>query len=450
MYLPGPAPAVAARSAWRLLALGTLALACLMLAAAGLVWRLRERGHEWMPDTDPGPAPDVPAAPTLGALIGAPTASATATGVERRAGGERRQGIDDHDALRLSRDMLRHLPSGVVYFDRGGLVREANPAARIALGFGSPHGLRIREVFREAEMHEPDGSLLGRAADLIAEAYHSPRTLQRKTLHYSTPGGDRRRLGITVCPLQSPSGTSGIICLLTDLTAIHALEEELQRRRNLSALGEMAAGIAHEFKNSLATISGYAQMLDASLAETEDREHVRRILEEVSTLANVATEFLTFARPLVVQPEPVNLQALLGDCLAALRVQDFPGVEMRLENDFPEIPGDPVWLTYAFMNLLRNGCEAIVQSGHGSEVVVRCLEAGASVQIQFMDDGPGVEPDVAEKIFIPFFTTKRSGSGLGLSMVHKIVTAHRGSVLLADASAGHTIFEVRLPTTPPS
>ena len=355
------------------------------------------------------------------------------------------------DALRLSQEVLRFLPSGVVFFDAAGRVQEANPAARSALGFDQPQGLTLAELFRDAELSEPGGELLGVAAERLIEVYRSLAILQRKTLRYTTPAGIGRQLGITAFPLRGPaaaSGPSGLICLLTDLTAIHALEEELQRRRSLSALGEMAAGIAHEFKNALATISGYGQMLRAA-STGEARAQAGKILEQVAMLTNIATEFLAFARPLAIQPERVELGALLRECADSMRVQDFPQIEIGVHGPFPAVAGDAVLLTSAIMNLLRNAGEAIAASGRGGHITVEFggWQQGA-VCILFADDGPGMPPEVAEKIFIPFFTTKASGTGLGLAMAHKIVTAHRGIILLADSAPGHTVFEMLLPPAP--
>ncbi|HXR96942.1 MAG TPA: ATP-binding protein [Terriglobales bacterium] len=378
---------------------------------------------------------------------------AKAKAVAMRVSGRR----PDVDAMRMSQEVLRHLPSGIVFFDRHGRVEEANPAARAALGYGNPQGMTLAQLFRDAELCEPDGQSLGPAAPLMQDTYRSSRILQRKTMRYSTPGGQGRRLGVTLFPLRNETGApgtemapAGLICLLTDLTAIHALEEELQRRKNLGALGEMAAGIAHEFKNGLATISGYGQMLQASLSQApelaEERLQAQKILQQAAMLNNIATEFLTFARPLSVQPEPLDLTALLRRCAEAIQVQDFPQIEISIDLSFPWVAGDIGLLTAAAINLMRNACEAIAHTGAPGRVEVVCdgVHEG-QVRILFRDSGPGVPPEVAEKIFIPFFTTKASGTGLGLSMVHKIITAHRGSVLLADASAGHTVFAVLLP-----
>ena len=373
----------------------------------------------------------------------------------------------DQDSLRISRNLLSHLPSGVIFFDRQAIVQQANPAARAALGFASPQGLRAAELFRSAEVREADGSLLGPAAVLVQQALSSGQALQRKELDYQTPAGEVRRLGLTFSPVAAAAlGPAhireedlGLICLLTDLTAIRALEGELQRRQNLASLGEMAAGIAHEFKNALATISGYAQMLTAGLAASpaasDQRLYADRILEQTAALSQMVGEFLLFARPLDAHLEPVALYPLLRECLEELQGQEWPGVEFTFANGGEPQPSDsscrimadPVLIKRVWLNLLRNGAEAIMEAARPDrkgEVTVRVATDAMAAHVSIADTGSGVPSDLADKIFIPFFTTKSSGSGLGLSVVYKITAAHHGTVSLAG-TAGGAIFTVTLP-----
>ncbi|MGH9535551.1 MAG: sensor histidine kinase [Terriglobales bacterium] len=370
----------------------------------------------------------------------------------------------DQDSLRVSRDLLSHLPSGVIFFDRLGVVQHANPAARAALGFASPQGLRASELFRSAEVQEPDGPVLGPAVALVQRALETGVALQRKEMEYRTPKGHARRLGLTFSPLTAAAlgpgrereDGLGLICLLTDLTAIRALQTELQRRQSLASLGEMAAGIAHEFKNALATISGYAQLLAADLAAApspgEQPVYAVRIVEQTAALTQMVSEFLLFARPLDAHLEPVCLVPILAECVEEMRGLGWPNVEFELSitesDELLQVMADPLLLKRVWLNLLRNGAEAIAATSGplpaSGRVRVSVETDGRCARVRVMDTGAGVPPAVAEKIFIPFFTTKSSGSGLGLAVVYNIAAAHQGSVALEGGGAG-AVFAVTLP-----
>lgn len=384
----------------------------------------------------------------------------------------------DQDSLRVSRDLLSHLPSGVIFFDRQGVVQQANPAARAALGFASPQGLRAAELFRDAPVEDAAGTALGSAAELVRQALEKGAVFQRQEMAYRTPAGEERRLGLTFSPVSAAAlgpgrereAGLGLICLLTDLTAIRALETELRRRQSMASLGEMAAGIAHEFKNALATISGYAQMLAAGLASpagaagpspgesaaSELATYAARILDQTAALSQMASEFLLFARPLDAHLESLPLVPLLAECMEEMRSLGWPGIEFRWEQEGPMAPvqvqGDAVLLRRVWLNLLRNAAEAIAQSrpaapGPGGVVAVGVECDREQVLVRIRDSGPGVPPELADKIFIPFFTTKSTGSGLGLAVVHKIAAAHQGVVALGSGPAG-AVFTVSLPLAP--
>jgi signal transduction histidine kinase len=359
---------------------------------------------------------------------------------------ERRLKRHGTSELRVWHELLVDLPSGVLLFDRNGMVQQANPAARLALGFASPVGLRASELFRDARVKEDDGSDIGRATDLIGSVLGGGPALQRKNLEYALPDGRWRPLGCTFSPLRRGIEGAGVLCLVTDLTQVKALEQELAQRRSLAALGEMAAGIAHEFKNALATINGYAQMVYMNSGDEEARLHSRRILEQVQAISAITTEFLTFAKPLSVDVQPVDLKRLVQSCIESVGAQNFPGIRLEAAGAFPLVLGDELLLKNVFTNLIRNACEAIQSYGKGGVVRVTAgKEQDGSVEILVSDDGPGVPADIADKIFIPFFTTKASGTGLGLAMVHKIITAHGGNLVLAHSEPSYTVFAVSLP-----
>src|SRR5262249_35697397 len=148
--------------------------------------------------------------------------------------------------------------------------------------------------------------------DLIGACLGKGRIFRREQVNHTTPAGDARRLGVTISPIQpGDDNVSGAICLLSDLTELAALQEQVELKKHLAALGELSAGIAHEFKNALATISGYAQMIRAEAKDGELPDYAERILEQTRNITHVVTEFLKYARPLDISDERVALQAVV-------------------------------------------------------------------------------------------------------------------------------------------
>jgi signal transduction histidine kinase len=239
--------------------------------------------------------------------------------------------------------------------------------------------------------------------------------------------------------LSADGKSLGAACLISDLTEINRLSRQVRMRENLASLGEMSAGIAHEFKNSLATISGYAQMLTGEEHLEVVHDFARKIESETGNLARVVTDFLAFARPQALRNEPVPLRAVLEncarDCSVDLHVEDVPA-EMALM-------GDPTALRQAFSNLLRNSAEA-ARNGMPVEVKVAAATDEQGTRLTVTDNGHGIPQDKLSKIFIPFFTTKAQGTGLGLALVHRIVTEHGGTIAVSSGDWG-TTFRLAFP-----
>lgn len=341
----------------------------------------------------------------------------------------------------MSAVVLTNLTSGVLLFNNMGIVQQANQAARTILGYASPIGLHARDIFRtvtslrleNGEQHAT-GIALTQAVQ-IAIGQGTP--FRRMEATYRTPSGEDRVLGITLSPVRGSSGEGlGAACLVSDLTQITLLEREARMRQNMAALGEMSAGIAHEFKNSIATISGYAQMLSSS-TDTGAREFGQRIRSEVENLTRIVSDFLAFARgPQEVAKAPVELAPLLEDCAREA------GVQLHTSFGSPVILlGDRTALRQVFANLFRNSAEA---GDHEVRIDVTATPNDDQTEIRVKDNGPGIPADVLEKIFIPFFTTKPNGTGLGLALVHRIVTDHGGKVTVVSGQEG-TTFILSLP-----
>src|SRR6267378_265092 len=299
---------------------------------------------------------------------------------------------------RLSEAVTRNMPAGLLLLNSSGLIISANPAAETALGVQS---LAYR---RYTEALGPDSALSRMLACCLAEG----RTFRREEIEYTTPSSELRQLGMTISPiLRGSREVAGALCLLSDLTELTLLQKQIHLKENLAALGELSAGIAHEFKNALATISGYAQMI-RSEARGELGEHAERILDQTRALTHVVTEFLKFARPLELADEEVPVRAVVERVVAEVR-EAIPQVEVTTEGEFAEVSGDDVQ------------------------------------RISIFDNGPGIPAQDLPKIFLPFYTTKANGTGLGLAVVLKIVVQHGGGIEARNQPEGGAEFILWLP-----
>ena len=351
------------------------------------------------------------------------------------------------ESATVSEAIVSNLPSGVVLFNTAGLVRQANPAARALLGYASPSSMHLRGIFKSVSavrfttdaITSPDAPA-DQLAAAIERSIRENLQYRRIEADYVTPSGEKRVLGITVSPVRHASGEAlGAACLLTDLTDITRLSEQVKLKESMAALGEMSAGIAHEFKNSLATISGYAQMLAAEGSS----EFATRIADETANLSRIVSDFLNFARPQGSAREPVDVLALIQDCASESHVALTTNVT---GTDFTAL-GDPTALRQAFSNLLRNTAEAAKSA---PSVHLDLSGSPKTLHLTLTDNAGGIPAENLAKIFIPFFTTKAHGTGLGLALVHRIVTEHGGTIAVespvtqANGQTG-TRFTLTLP-----
>ncbi|MGD0841851.1 MAG: ATP-binding protein [Candidatus Acidiferrales bacterium] len=340
---------------------------------------------------------------------------------------------------RLSEAVTRNMPAGMLLVSAAGLVTSANPAAENALGV---HALAFR---RYTELLGPDSRL----AQLIGICLEEGRTFRREQVEYATPDHELRQLGVSISPiLHGQNRVTGAICLFSDLTELTALQKQMQMKENLAALGELSAGLAHEFKNALATISGYAQMIHMETHDGELGDYSQKIMDQTRALTHVVTEFLKFARPLDLSYEPVALGPVVERVLAEVG-ESLPQAQLTAEGDFGEVPGDEPLIRQALLNLVRNAAEAALSQAFEAHVVVRGSfehnggQAGQRVLIS--DNGPGISEDDLPKIFVPFYTTKANGTGLGLAVVQKILVQHGGTIEARNCPEGGAEFILWLP-----
>jgi len=352
----------------------------------------------------------------------------------------------------ISEAVLSNLTSGVVLFNTTGLVVQANAAGKTILGYASPLHLHARDVFKGVsglrstdQVHSPGSAAL---LEALENCVREGRPARRLEADYTAPAGQRRILGITLSPVRSAKGEPlGAACLISDLTDISELARQMRLKENLAALGEMSAGIAHEFKNSLATISGYAQMLrDTPDADTV-QQFARKITAEADNLARIVTEFLNFARPSAADlgdgtapvREAIDVLSTIQQCAQEYKLD----LQLSGFEETHMLSGDPTLLRQVFSNLLRNSAEA-ARNGQRTRVEVQAQAVSGQLRLSLRDNGCGIPRDKLSKIFIPFFTTKAQGTGLGLALVHRIVTQHGGSISVASDDSG-TTFTLQFP-----
>jgi signal transduction histidine kinase len=359
------------------------------------------------------------------------------------------------ESERLTEEVTRNMPTGLLLVNATGAISSTNPAAEGALGV---HPARYRSY---KEILGADSDL----ARMLTACLREGQTFQRGEIEHTTTDGEVRHLGVTISPIYravrnlprtSPESlstaqetkVSGALCLMSDLTEITALQKQIRWKENLAALGEMSAGIAHEFKNSLATISGYAQMIRSEAKPGEMRESAEKILDQTRALAHVVTEFLRFAKPLEICYETVPMQALVERVAEELH-EAIPQCNVKCEGAFEELPGDEALIRQALLNLTRNAAEAARDAGEDPRVVisgtVEDLGGRKWQRICVSDNGPGVPPQDLPKIFLPFYTTKSDGTGLGLAVVQKVALQHGGSIEARNRAAGGAEFLLWLP-----
>ncbi|HXO04377.1 MAG TPA: ATP-binding protein [Candidatus Sulfotelmatobacter sp.] len=360
------------------------------------------------------------------------------------------------ESERLTEEVTRNMPTGLLLVNATGAISSTNPAAEEALGIRT---LRYRSY---QEILGADSDL----ARMLTACLRDAKTIQRGEVEHMTADGEVRRLGVTISPIYRTVRTaaranpdaslsaaldmkvSGALCLMSDLTEITALQKQIRWKENLAALGEMSAGIAHEFKNSLATISGYAQMIRSETKPGETQESAERILDQTRALTHVVTEFLRFAKPLEICYETVPMQSLVEKVAEELH-ETIPECGVQFEGTFQDLPGDEALIRQALLNLARNGAQAAKESTKSPRVTIsgtiEDLGGRKWQRICVADNGPGIPATDLPKIFLPFYTTKSEGTGLGLAVVQKVALQHAGSIEARNRPDGGAEFLLWLP-----
>jgi signal transduction histidine kinase len=340
--------------------------------------------------------------------------------------------------VRFASNAALRLPTGVLVVDRHSRVAAMNASAAVIFDCadGEARGRPLAEIPRVT-----DGLVR-----LVRGCIDQAQGVSREVLEIRRDDGRPGYLGVGVTPAFGAGGeVAGVLVLMSDLTEIRQLQEQAHLRENLAAVGQLSAGIAHEFRNALGTILGYAKILQKH-ADPRARGPVLEILKEIGSVRGVVDDFLLYARP----PDPDRRALDLGGLVRRIAAVAPDRVEVEVRGEFGTVLGDEALLRRAFGNLVQNASDAGAECGRKLRMTIvgRRHPSGRSLQIEVEDDGPGIPPDLRDKVFVPFYTTRVKGTGLGLALVQRTLVDLGGSVEVTEGSRGGALFRIRLPLVP--
>ena len=260
-------------------------------------------------------------------------------------------------------------------------------------------------------------------------------------------------MSLSAAPLKDDKGRElGAVLIIRNLREIEELKEKVRRSERLAAVGRLAAGMAHEIRNPLSSIRGFAQFfLNRFREQKTEQEYASIMIREVDRLNRVITELLDFARPREPRREVCSLKDIINYTLKILS-PELAGKKVRVEQNYekelPPVAADQEQLSQAFLNLLLNALDAVEEDG---EIIIglQRLPDRSAVYVTIADNGSGIPPENMEKVFEPFFSTKPKGTGLGLAIAYRIVENHGGEISVNNRQGGGTIFSITLPLHDP-
>ena len=351
--------------------------------------------------------------------------------------------------------IVKSMNSGLMTLNGSGQIATCNQEAEKICGYpiAKVRGALCQDIFPDFPWHQ----ILLREPIGVA--------IQRFESWFNRPDGQKIYLEMRLSPLKDEKGTvKGTILLFQDSTELKALELQVKRAEKLAAVGRLAAGIAHEIRNPLGSLSGSVQVLQEELELDEtNRRLMEIVVKETNRLNSIVTQFLTYARPQPLQIAHQKINGLIRDSLTLLQNHELYNSAVLIETHLEE-PGliaavDPQPFQQVLWNLFLNALQAMPGGGilrvttatmpHRSPGFrspdSRNIHSFGTCRISIQDTGEGIPPEVLDKIFDPFFTTKEQGTGLGLALVHKIIEEHQGEITVESTVGKGTTFQIALP-----
>ncbi|HEV8440804.1 MAG TPA: ATP-binding protein [Methylomirabilota bacterium] len=349
--------------------------------------------------------------------------------------------------------ILGSITSGIVTLDLEGRVVTMNPVAELITGLFAPEaaGRYCTEVFGHT----------AEVAEILMETLVNRAGVANISLTLRRRNGTPLAVELSTAPLRGMEGKDlGVVGVFRDVTLVRELEAQLRRSDRLAALGTMAAGLAHEIKNPLASVRTFTRLVSRKFEDRRFRDTFEKVVpRELERINSIVEQLLQLARPARLSFEPVGLPALLERVLELYGNQIETAqitVVREYARDLPAVPADPEHLYQALVNLVGNALEAMDTGGRltlraawseDADGVPSGSRASSRrrVKLEVEDTGVGIPPSDANKVFTPFFTTKGGGTGLGLALAHKIVEDHGGAITFRSSPGLGTTFRILLP-----
>ncbi len=341
-------------------------------------------------------------------------------------------------------NILRSVASGVITFNEESAVTTFNEAAARILRMerGTVIGKTCTEVFG------PDSKV----KNLLDRAHHHGEIITREQFELDQPGGRRIWVGVSTSFLKDRADRLiGTTLVFTDLTEVKDLQAQVELRERMTVLGEMSAGIAHEFRNFMGTILAAAKLVARQVKPNDPaQESLHTIVHVIKDMDYLITQFLNFSKKTELDLRPIALAEWLKRVVEQVWAQSAVqshGVEIHCPANIPLISMDEVLMRQAVSNLVQNAVEAMPNGGHLQVITTVVASHGGrrELELRVTDSGLGIPNDRLDKIFLPFYTTKTKGTGLGLALVHKIVLLHNGRIQVESQEGKGTTFRVHLP-----
>ncbi len=352
--------------------------------------------------------------------------------------------------------IVQSVTNGVIAQDTNGIITAFNTAAEEITGLSSEDvlGKRFEDVF-DTEFHSEIAS--------VEEAANTPKKYVLREM--KVKGNPPFPVRESASPTRDSRGRlTGAVKVFEDLTEMRELEEQARRQDRLAALGQMSATVAHEIRNPLGGIEGFASLLARDFEPDDARlKLVSKIQEGARSLNRIVSELLMFTRPMKLSNHRVVVRDLVDGALGFL-AEDIQkahiNLQKRLDSDELAIWGDPEQLKRVVLNIALNAVQAMPRGGtleiawekHSLSPDVQSMLSGRRngtwVDIGIKDTGPGIDEQEIPLIFNPFYTKKEKGTGLGLAIAQKIIEAHNGQILASNAPEGGALFTISLPLAP--